>query len=44
MEENRAAAAQAKATGEAVARVGMQTTALSVQVGERRMCLYWARR
>jgi transposase len=41
IEENREAAVQAKATGEAPARTGMQTTALIVQVGERRICLYY---
>jgi transposase len=40
IEENREAAVQAKATGDAAARTGLQTTALIVQVGERRICLY----
>jgi hypothetical protein len=44
IEENREAAIQAKATGEAPARTGMQTTALIVQVGERRICLYYTGR
>jgi transposase len=44
MEENRVAAAQAKATGDAPVRTGMQTTALIVQVGERRICLYYTGR
>jgi hypothetical protein len=44
MEENRVAAAQAKATGDAPARTGMQTTALIVQVGQRRICLYYTGR
>jgi transposase len=38
--ENQEAAAQAQATGDASSRTGMYTTALSVQVGERRICLY----
>jgi transposase len=42
--ENREAAAQAKATGTAPSRTGMYTTALSVQVGERRICLYYTGR
>jgi transposase len=44
--ENQQAAAQAPATGAATgaARTGMQTTALIVQVGERRICLYYTGR
>jgi hypothetical protein len=42
--ENRGAAAGAKATDAAPARTGMQTTALIVQVGERRICLYYTGR
>jgi transposase len=46
IEENQKAAAQAQAQGdaEAGARTGMQTTALIVQVGERRICLYYTGR
>jgi transposase len=46
IKENQQAAAQARATGdsEAAARTGMQTTALIVQVGERRICLYYTGR
>jgi transposase len=44
IEENQEAAAQAKATGDAPSRTGMQTTALIVQVGERRICLYYTGR
>jgi transposase len=46
MEENQRAAAQAHATGDTkgAARTGMQTTALIVQVGERRICLYYTGR
>jgi transposase len=44
IEENRVAAARAKATDDAPARTGMQTTALIVQVGERRICLYYTGR
>jgi transposase len=46
MEENRKAAAQARAQGKAKTpeRTGMQTTALIVQVGERRICLYYTGR
>lgn len=46
IEENQRAAAQAQAQGEAAAagRTGMQTTALIVQVGERRICLYYTGR
>jgi transposase len=44
IEENREAAAQAKATGAAPSRTGMYTTALIVQVGERRICLYYTGR
>ena len=39
IEENQKAGAQAKATGDAASRTGMYTTALIVQVGERRICL-----
>jgi transposase len=44
--ENQQATAQAQAQGEAQAagRTGMQTTALIVQVGERRICLYYTGR
>jgi transposase len=46
IKENQQAAAQARATGDpkAAARTGMQTTALIVQVGERRICLYYTGR
>jgi transposase len=44
IEENREAAAQAQAPGEAASRTGMYTTALIVQVGERRICLYYTGR
>jgi transposase len=46
IEENQKAAAQARAQGKAQAdeRTGMQTTALIVQVGERRICLYYTGR
>jgi transposase len=44
IEENHEAAAQAHATGEAPSRTGMYTTALIVQVGERRICLYYTGR
>jgi hypothetical protein len=44
IEENREADAQAQATGDAPARTGMYTTALIVQVGERRICLYYTGR
>jgi transposase len=46
IEENHQAAAQARAQGKAkaAARTGMQTTALIVQVGERRICLYYTGR
>jgi transposase len=46
VEENQQAAAQARAQGDpdAVARTGMQTTALIVQVGERWICLYYTGR
>jgi hypothetical protein len=42
IEENQKATAHAHAQGKAKAdaRTGMQTTALVVQVGERRVCLY----
>jgi transposase len=44
--ENQQAAAQARAQGKAQSteRTGMQTTALIVQVGERRICLYYTGR
>jgi transposase len=44
--ENQKAAAQAHAQGKAKTgeRTGMQTTALIVQVGERRICLYYTGR
>jgi transposase len=46
IEENQQAVAQARANGvsETAARTGMQTTALIVQVGERRICLYYTGR
>lgn len=46
IKENQQAAAQAHAQGKAKTeeRVGMQTTALIVQVGERRICLYYTGR
>jgi len=44
IEENQKAAAQAQASGAAPTRTGMQTTALIVQVGERRICLYYTGR
>jgi hypothetical protein len=46
IEENQKTAAQARAQGKAKAdaRTGMQTTALIVQVGERRICLYYTGR
>jgi transposase len=44
IEENHAAGAQVQAPGEAPSRTGMQTTALVVQVGEHRICLYYAGR
>jgi transposase len=46
IEENQKAAAQARAQGKAKVdeRTGMQTTALIVQVGERRICLYYTGR
>jgi len=40
LEENQEAVAQAQATGDGAPRTGMYTTALVVQVGERRICLY----
>ena len=40
IEENQEAGAQAQATGAVAARTGMYTTALVIQVGERRICLY----
>ena len=46
IEENQQARAQAHAQGKAKTdeRTGMQTTALIVQVGERRICLYYTGR
>ena len=46
IEENQQAKAQARARGKAKAeeRTGRQTTALIVQVGERRICLYYTGR
>ncbi len=44
IEENQKAGAQAQATGTTASRTGMQTTALIVQVGERRICLYYTGR
>jgi len=46
IEENQNAVAQARAQGKAKTdeRTGMQTTALIVQVGERRICLYYTGR
>jgi hypothetical protein len=46
LKENQQAAAQAHAQGKAKTdeRTGMQTTALIVQVGERRICLYYTGR
>src|SRR4029453_4706811 len=46
IEENQQARAQAHAQGKAQTdeRTGMQTTALIVQVGERRICLYYTGR
>ena len=46
IEENQKAAAQARAQGKAQGdeRTGMPTTALIVQVGERRICLYYTGR
>jgi hypothetical protein len=46
IEENQQATAQARAQGKAQAdeRTGMQTTALIVQVGERRICWYYTGR
>jgi transposase len=46
IEENRQAQAQARAQGKAKTdeRTGMQTTALIVQVGGRRICLYYTGR
>lgn len=46
MAENQQAAARAHAQGRAKTneRTGMQTTALIVQVGERRVCLYYTGR
>jgi hypothetical protein len=42
--ENQQAVAHAQGKAKTTERTGMQTTALIVQVGERRICLYWARR
>jgi transposase len=46
IEENQQARAQARAQGKAktTERTGMQTTALIVQMGERRICLYYTGR
>jgi hypothetical protein len=46
MRENQQARARAQAQGKAKTdeRIGMQTTALIVQVGERRICLYYTGR
>jgi hypothetical protein len=46
IEENQKTAAPAQATGDTkgAVRTGMQTTALIVQVGERRVCLYYTGR
>jgi transposase len=44
IEENQEAVVQAQATGAAPSRTGMYTTALIVQVGERRICLYYTGR
>jgi transposase len=44
IEENQQAAAQAPGDAEAAGRTGMQTTALIVQVGTRRICLYYTGR
>jgi transposase len=44
IEENQEAGAQAKATGTAATRTGRYTTALIVQVGARRICLYYTGR
>src|SRR6185369_2806538 len=46
MEENQQARARAQAQGKAktTERTGMQTTALIVQVGARRICLYYTGR
>jgi transposase len=44
IEENQKAAAQAQASGAAPPRTGMQTTALIVRVGGRRICLYYTGR
>jgi hypothetical protein len=44
IEENQAAGAQAQDNAEATPRTGMYTTALIVQVGERRICLYYTGR
>jgi transposase len=44
IEENQQATAQAQSDTEGAARTGMQTTALIVQVGDRRICLYYTGR
>jgi transposase len=44
IEENQEAGAQAQGPGAAATRTGMYTTALIVQVGERRICLYYTGR
>jgi transposase len=44
IEENQTATAQARGEAEGAVRTGMQTTALVVQVGERRICLYYTGR
>jgi hypothetical protein len=44
IEENQEAGARAQATGTTPSRTGMYTTALIVQVGERRICLYYTGR
>jgi transposase len=44
IEENQEAAAQAQDNPEATSRTGMYTTALIVQVGERRICRYYTGR
>jgi hypothetical protein len=44
IDENQEAAAQAHANDEGPSRTGMYTTALIVQVGERRICLYYTGR
>jgi transposase len=44
LDENQAAGAQAQANGATASRTGMYTTALIVQGGERRICLYYTGR